>query len=129
MWRPKLSNRSIVVFHDTNVRERDFGVFKFGEELRPKYPHFEFLHGHGLGLLGAGSNLPSNISAFLACTNNGEVTSEIRAAYSRLGSTLALQVRTEQQLAELAQRAAETIALRKELESIKASTTWRLTAL
>ena len=37
-WRPKLSQRAIVVFHDINVRERDFGVFRLWEELRDKYP-------------------------------------------------------------------------------------------
>jgi Methyltransferase domain len=44
-WCNKLSERAVVLFHDTNARERDFGVWRFWEEIRTKFPSFEFLHG------------------------------------------------------------------------------------
>jgi glycosyltransferase involved in cell wall biosynthesis/septal ring factor EnvC (AmiA/AmiB activator) len=95
-WQPKLSSRAVVIFHDTNVRERDFGVFTLWKELCEGRPHFEFFHGHGLGVLGIGSNLPDRILALFAARGNVEASTQIRAAYSRLGSAVTFQVRAEQ---------------------------------
>ena len=94
-WRAKLSNRAVVLFHDTNVRERDFGVFRFWNELRLAHPHFEFSHGHGLGVLGIGKELPDQVFALFAAQASVEANTYIQRAYSRLGSAVTFQFRAE----------------------------------
>lgn len=125
-WFPKLSDGSVVILHDTNVKENHFGVGNYWEGIKKNFPHFEFLHGHGLGVLGVGKSLPDPVRSLFAASSDKKVTGLIREVYSRLGSSLKykfLQIhltQEHQQLQEqVRQKTGENQLLRAELTQKK----------
>jgi hypothetical protein len=95
-WQPKLASNAVVILHDTNVRERGFGVFRLWEEISSDKPHFSFLHGHGLGVLGLGGDYPPPLRFLFDAANSGHLASSIRGVFAHLGRSVAfLSERTE----------------------------------
>lgn len=85
-WRPKLSNRSVALFHDIRVYERRFGVAPYWEEIADSAATFAFNHGHGLGvmLLGDGHD-----AAFTDWFSDLSAAADFsKAAYFRLGEAV-----------------------------------------
>jgi hypothetical protein len=85
-WRPKLSDRGIVLFHDTKVRERSFGVWRLWRDLAAEHPSFEFHHGHGLGVLAPGLTVPQGLRSLF--TSSVPQRARIRSGYARLGAAV-----------------------------------------
>jgi GT2 family glycosyltransferase len=82
-WRPRLSERGVVLFHDTQVRRQDFGVWRLWEELSAVHPHVEFLHGHGLGVLLVGEEVPPTVRQLADLP--AEEMEMMRGMYAALG--------------------------------------------
>jgi GT2 family glycosyltransferase len=129
-WQPKLSASGVVLLHDTNVYERDFGVSKLMRELECRHPVFEFMHGHGLGVVAAGAEMPTALRPLFDALHDPAQASMIRSVYARLGSSvserLALQheqslvARLRTDIATVQQDAATHSAARERTEAARA---------
>lgn len=130
-WLPKLSSRAVVLFHDTNVRQSDFGVWRYWEEVSARYPNICFDHSHGLGVLFVGPDQPEilqdllrtwqedggahGIRNFFAALGQGHMSNwHARQQHKKDAATIALQ---QQQLAQLQQEESSLRAYAEELKS------------
>ena len=50
-WVGKVKDNGVILLHDINERQNDFGVFRLWDELIKQYKTLEFYHSHGLGVL------------------------------------------------------------------------------
>jgi hypothetical protein len=143
-WLPKMSGAGIVLLHDIHARRPGFGVWMLWEELRPSYPHFEFFHDHGLGVLAVGRCQPPTAASLFQATE--QEAYRLRELFAHLGRSLrsrerlaqllVLEQNRSQEVARLAafeQERAQLAALRTALadrewavQEIQKSRAWKL---
>jgi len=87
-WREKLSDRAIVLFHDTAVRERGFGVWQFWAEISKEFPHIEFDNSAGLGVLFVGKNQPQTVQELLNFAADEHQLRDMKGMFSVLGESV-----------------------------------------
>ncbi|MDR7123302.1 rhamnan synthesis F family protein [Pseudotabrizicola sp. 4114] len=102
-WRPKLADNAVVLFHDTEVRERGFGVWQYWAELTKTDPSFNFWYQHGLGVLFRGDDLTPEMAAFRRMTQDEAGRDALSALFWAEGHALA----GDHTQAVLAEKAAE----------------------
>jgi hypothetical protein len=118
-WLPKISSHGVVLFHDTNVREQDFGIRKFWDEVKLKYPHFEFLHGHGLGVLAVGKVRSKELRELFKLPEEESI--RIRDFFFQLGHQLTARVRNKAMASELENQKGQLQELKADLADLKTS--------
>jgi GT2 family glycosyltransferase/glycosyltransferase involved in cell wall biosynthesis len=113
----------VVLFHDTNVRKEGFGVHRLWSELAAEFPHFEFHHGYGLGVLGVGGAIPENIRSVLGAGEDAAQGQFIRSFYSRLGGDIRQRwLDNNQRLSMEGKLAEQTATLTRQQEAIDSLT-------
>jgi hypothetical protein len=114
-WFPKLSPDAVILFHDTNVRENNFGVFRLWSEVVSGRLHFNFLHGHGLGVLGLGRNYSNALQVFFDANKDSGLGNSIHEIFSSLGWSARLLNERSTLVQTLTERGREISELRAAL--------------
>jgi hypothetical protein len=112
-WLPKVAENGVVLFHDT-APDTGYGSADFWAQTRARFPHFEFTHSWGLGVL-----FPKGDALHRAMLENGfperleryRLSAELRLARRQLRDTEALVRGRDQALRAAEARAKETQAL------------------
>ncbi|MGF6371294.1 hypothetical protein OKW40_004044 [Paraburkholderia sp. RAU6.4a] len=147
-WFGAMSPSGVILFHDICVYERGFGVHRLWAELKELFSTVEFHHSYGLGVLFLDPN-DSRLSSLTALASNEHQMSFYRDLVSLVGDVLPermgyfgasgiisekerLIVEKDRDIADLNHRLSafdrDVAQLRSEVQALRASTSWRITA-
>lgn len=99
-WLPKLAQGAVIIFHDTQVKKLDFGVFRLWEELTKIYPNnLEFTHSNGLGILQLNNHTTENEIAWLSKSKSEKI--KVFRSLGISGEDLEQQISNEHELKKI----------------------------
>ena len=97
-WRPKLTDNGVIIFHDTNEYQTDFGVWDFFSRVRHEgTASFAFKHTHGLGVMAFGDPARNPMIGVLDMMNADPIKTERH--FARQGEMLVAEARFDAQMA------------------------------
>lgn len=73
-WLGKATENGVILFHDTMMREKGFGVWKLWDEIKDSYTSFNFTHSYGLGVIALGSAASNPLIPLLQAINYSQLT-------------------------------------------------------
>ena len=126
-WLPKISDRGVVLLHNIDVNRDSFGSWQFWDEVKQRYPHFEFFHSYGLGVLAVGECVPEALHVLVDQSPNDQIlVQEYFANLGRYVTELQGMATQRANLYELLDAKTEEC---KRLETVSATAVIELTAM
>jgi hypothetical protein len=115
-WFPKLSPSGVIMFHDTAVHDRGFGVFRLLRELKEQFTTMEFFQSHGLGVLFLDPE-DERIQPLVSILRNPDAMMFYQALVADIASLLPSRM---QHLEERTSHRSQELRLTQEIHSLEA---------
>lgn len=118
-WLPKVSRSGVILMHDTEVRTGDFGVWRFWDEIRGRYPTLNFPFGYGLGVVLVGDAVPDALLALCRLSETDKAT--LYALFEALGDRVRLLHEFQEASRHAATYLEQGLQMQKVYENYKAA--------